>query len=97
MMTIKNLIESFCNEEEKREGYALYRGVVCNYLGFDRHLTRDFKPLNIAFNGHREVYFSKEKLCNVTTCEGDVTICVYDSVVDFENGYKNTVEFYKEN
>lgn len=94
MTVVKDLIEKFSQSGEEREGKTLHRGSTGEYRGFDRHLTKNFKPLNIAFNGYREVYYSKKDLCSVTSCEGDITIIVYDNEAALKTDYENDKEFY---
>lgn len=94
---INKLINDFCTGVENREGKKLYRGNAQNYLGFSRYLTEDFKPMNEAFNGYREVYYSRDNLSSVTTCEGDVTIVLYNDITEYEKGYEESLKFYEEN
>lgn len=93
---INKLINNFCTSLEKRNGRSLYRGSATNYLGFSRYLTDDFKPMNKAFNGYREVYYSESNLCSVTTVEGDVIIIIFDNIEAFEKGYQESNKFYDE-
>lgn len=93
---INKLINNFCTSLEKREGQTLYRGSATKYLGFSRYLTEDFEPMNKAFNGYREVYYSKPNLCSVTTVEGDVIIVLFDNIEAYEKGYQESNKFYDE-
>lgn len=94
---INKLVERFCTKHRYKEGAIIYDGSARNYLGFDRYLSDDFVPMWKAFNGYREVYFSANNLCEVTTVEGDVTIVLFNSPEDYEKGYADAEKFYEEN
>lgn len=95
-MNIEKLIDTFCTKKRKKEGKTIYEGYTYNYTNFDRYLSDDFKPIVEAFNGYREIYFSKKQLCSVTTVEGDIYITLYDNQQAYEDDYSHTVEFYKD-
>lgn len=97
-MDKEKLIEVYGETREEREdGVVLYRGMEFNYRGFGENLTSDFKRLDEAFNGYREVYFSESQLCSVELVEGDITVVDYKTKENYDTGYVKAVKFYKEN
>lgn len=93
---INKLIERFCDESERRDGRTLYSGHAMNYLGFGRHLPDGFKEMHEAANGYREAHFSMADLVSVSTCEGDVTINIFDDINAYNAHYEHAKKFYAE-
>jgi hypothetical protein len=100
---INKLIERYCVEIHQNDyGETVYSGgnvgaIVCNNFNKPRlnlPKSAEFSFVEEFCNGYRETWVSMKDKVELTICEGDLSIVIYDNVGSLINALYRAAEYY---